>query len=1138
LKNNRNNSNWNRRIEMSFELITGGYKSGKTSYIYEKIGMHSKDIEQECILIVPDQMTFQKEKELITYLDVNGILNIQVLSFNRLAYIVLEETGGLKTESINDYGKMMLLRKIIYENRDKFMLFKDYHSQQGVLKEMNSLINEFKNSNVSVEFLSSVRATLQEDESFKGKLMDIELIYRNLNEHMENTYLDDMDLIKLCAGNIHASSFIKNAVVLIDEFLDFNAGELELIKQLTLASKHIYITLNAESEDFVDSEDNYSIGQTNIQRIKDLADDSNHDFSIVEFADAPHPIPEVEHLQRNFFANNQALYIDIPYHINLSYSLNPHEEIAKVADMIVGEVRDNNYRWRDLAIIIGDGEIYKKTIEKVFSIYEIPYFFDMKRDMLSHPLVTSILSMLDMSLYNLQAKDVFRFLKCGYYSLTRDQIEDLENYVIKHGVYGYKWKRHFKYNDDKTEQLERVRQELEKTFRLLNGLSKKNSVVDKIKILTTILEHMEVYRKTKENTEELKAKAFYEKAYENAQVWNAVMSVFEQIVNISEDAVIDADELKNLLKTGFEEYRLSIIPPSEDSVTIGTVNKTTVKQIKNIYVVGMNEGMIPSYGTDKGILYNDERSFLNGLGAQIHLDEYIAERERYYFKQWLNAYSDKAYFSYSLSDIEGKSLRPSVHVSRLRQLFPKLRIEGSVMDKRFIGQVVKPSIIYLSDVIRLRMAGGQLSDTERQFYLWLRENEPDHFRLIEEGMSYSNKADIEDKKLIGLLYDHPLKLSAYALESYNSCCFKYFVERGLGPVPRQEYNIDYRDIGSIYHKTMEKITERIINDDGLLSEDDNTIKIAIAKIAQDSVDEIESQNDILNDSNRNQYIKGKIQKTAEISASYLVKQLQKSEFKPILKEAGFGFENTTLRPIQIEFEDNKWAVINGRIDRIDLYSSDNASYVTVLDYKSSGRKIDLNEVLNGIGLQLFIYLDAVLVHNQDVISENLSFGGMFYFKISDPLIDGDKIEDDAIEDEIFRRFSLQGYVVDNLDIIKKMDTDLMAGESSKIIESIKLKQDEGLSSGSKILSETHISSIIAAVEDIVRETARGVISGRIDINPYQYKDKKPCTYCDYIGICQFDQTLPGNRYRRIKQKSEKEIIESLEKGDDQINEMD
>lgn len=1123
---------------MSFELITGAHKSGKTSYIYEKIGMHSKDIEQECILIVPDQMTFQKEKELITYLDNKGILNIQVLSFNRLAYIVLEETGGLKTESINDYGKMMLLRKIIYENRDKFMLFKDFHSQQGVLKEMNSLINEFKSCNVSVGFLSSVKATLQEDDSFKGKLMDIELIYRSLNEYMENTYLDDTDLIKLCASKINVSSFLKNAVVLIDEFMDFNSGELDLIKQLTLASKHIYIALNSESEDFYDSVDEYSITQNNIQKIKDLAHDSNHNFSIVEFADLPHSVPDIEHLQRNFFANKQEFYSDIPYNINLSYALNPHEEIVKVADMIVGEVRDNDYRWRDLAIIVGDEDVYKKTIEKVFSIYEIPYFFDMKRDMLSHPLVTSILSMIDISLYNFQTKDVFRFLKSGYGSLARDQIEELENYVIRHGVYGYKWKRQFKYNDVKTEQMERLRRELEKYFRMLDGLNKKNSVVNKIKILTTILENMEVYQKTKENTEELKTKAMFEKAYENAQVWNAVMSVFEQIVNISEDAVIDAEELKNLLKTGFEEYRLSIIPPSEDSVTIGTVNKATINQIKNIYVVGMNEGMIPSYGTDKGILYNDERSVLNGLGAQIHLDEYKVERERYYFKQWLNAYSGKAFFSYSLSDIEGKSLRPSVHVSRLKQLFPKLRIDGSVMDKRLIGQVVKPSVNYLSDMIRSRMSGGNLSETEKQFYLWLRDNEPNHFRLIDEGMSFSNKAEIEDKKLIGLLYEHPLKLSAYAIESYNSCRFKYFVERGLGPVPRQEYKIDYRDIGSIYHKTMEKITESIINDDRLLSEDESTIKLAIAEIAQKSVDELESQNDILSDSYRNQYIKGKIQNTAEISASYLVKQLQKSKFKPILKEAGFGFDNATLKPIQIEFEENKWAVINGRIDRIDLYSTDDASYVTILDYKSSGRKIDLNEVLSGIGLQLFIYLDAVLVHNKDVISNNLSFGGMFYFKISDPLIDGDKIEDVAIEEEIFRRFSLQGYVIDNLDIIRMMDTDLMAGESSKIIESVKLKINEELSGNSKVLSESHICSIITSVEDIVRETARGVISGKIDINPYQYKDKKPCTYCDYIGICQFDQTMSGNRYRHIKQKSEKEIIESLDKGDDQINEMD
>ncbi|MBV1757532.1 MAG: PD-(D/E)XK nuclease family protein [Dethiosulfatibacter sp.] len=1123
---------------MSFELITGGHNSGKTSYVYDRIKIHSEDIEQECILIVPDQMTFQKEKELINYLDNNGILNIQVLSFNRLAYIVLEEAGGLKTESINDYGKMMLLRKIIYENRDRLILFKDQHSQQGVLKEMNSLINEFKNRNVSVEFLSSVNKTLKEDDSFRSKLMDIELIYKNLCEFMENTYLDDLDLIKLCASKIGESSLVKNAAIFIDEFLDFNAGELELIKQIAAVSKNIYVALYDYNDDLFDSEDEYSIVKNNLRKIIEVANDSQHSINRIELADTSRLGTDIDYLSCNFFANTNELYTDIPNHINLFYALNPHEEIVEIAEKIVVEVRDNDYRWRDLAIIIGDEEVYKKTIEKVFSIYEIPYFFDMKRDILSHPLVTSILAMLDISLYNQQAKDVFRFLKCGYIDLSRDQIEELENYVIKHGVYGYKWKREFKYNDSKTECLEKIRQSIGKTIVSLDGLKKKSNVVHKIKILTTILEDMNVYQKTKEITLDLKESEMYEKAFENAQVWNAVMSVFEQIVNISEDAVIDVEEFKNLLKTGFEEYRLSIIPPSEDSVIVGTLNKSTINQVKNIYLVGMNEGMIPSFIADKGILYNDERIMLNSLGAHIDLDLYSIEVERHRFNNLLNEYSEKISFSYSLSDIEGKSLRPSIHVSRLKQMFPRLRIEGGVIEKRQIGEAVKPSINHLSEMIRMRKSGGDLQGVEKQFYLWLRENKPDLFQLIDECMLYNNKAEIEDKSLIGLLYERPLKLSSYAIESYNSCRFKYFTERCLRPVPRQEYKIDYRDIGSIYHKTMEVVTECIINDQRFLLEDEGTIKLAIAKIAQESFDELETQNDILNDSFRNQYIKGKIQKTAEISASYLVKQLQKSKFRPVIIEAGFGSENATLEPIRIEFGEDEYAVINGRIDRIDLYSSEEANYVTVLDYKSSGKTIDLNEVLNGIGLQLFVYLDAVLVHNKDIIAENLSFGGLFYFKIIDPLIDGDKIEDVAIEDEMFKRFSLQGYVIDDLDIIKNMDTDLIAGESSKILDSIKLKQKEGLSSTSKTLSESHILSIIAAIEDIVRETAQGISSGSIDINPYQYKDRKPCTYCDYLAICQFDQSLPGNQYRRIKQKSEKEIIDSLEKGDDETHEMD
>ena len=1124
---------------MSFELITGGHNSGKTRYVFDKIKDYAKDIRRECILIVPDQMTFQKEKELINHLDNQGILNVQVLSFNRLAYVVLEETGGLKTESINDYGKMMLIRKIIHENRDKLVLFKNHSSQQGVLKEINNLINEFKTCNVSADFLSSVKNTLNEEDSFRGKLIDIELIYRGLNEYMDNTYLDDLDLIKLCSNKISDSLLARSATFFIDEFLDFNEGELELIKQIAIVSENIYIALNNSNDDFYDSQDVYSIARTNIKRIKDMADNIGKHINVVECGEVSCLAIDADHLSQHFFANAIEIFPGNPNHIDLFYALNPHDEIVEIADRIICEVRDNGCRWRDLAIIVGNEEVYKKTIEKVFSIYEIPYFFDMKRDMMSHPLVMSILSMMDISLYNQQSKDIFKFLKCGYTDLSRTEIEELENYAIKHGVYGYKWKREFKYNDNRTNGMEKLRQDFSGILRMLEDLKKKSSVVSKIKTLTTLLEDMDVYQKTKEITQDLKANNMYEKAYENAQVWNAVMSVFEQVANISQDADIDAEELKTLLKTGFEEFRLSIIPPSEDSVIIGTLGKVSVNRVKNIYVAGMNEGMIPSSNIERGILYDDERNALNALGAKIHLDEYHVELERNTFNKLLNQYTEKIFFSYSLSDIEGKSQRPSTYITRIKQLFPKIRVAGGVVEKNLLAQAVKPSINYLTDMIRLRLSEEKrISEADIQFYLWLRENEPDHYQLVSQGMLYDNKAEINDKSLISHLYDRPLSLSSQAIESYNSCRFKYFADRGLRPKLRQEYKIDYKDIGGIYHKTMEMVTDNVINNEGFLFENECVISQEIKEIARQAVNEIETQNDILNDNSRNQYIKDKIQKTAEISATYLIKQLQKSKFRPVLIEAGFGLENATLKPIQIEIGENEWAIVNGRIDRIDLYSSGDSNYVTVLDYKSSGRTVDLNEVLNGIGLQLFIYLDAVLEHNQNTLTENLAFGGMFYFQVSDPLIDGDKVDEHDIQEEIFKKFSLQGYVIDDLDIIKSMDTDLMAGESSKILDSIKLKQDEGLSSSSRTLGKSHLESIIAAIEDIVRDTAQGILSGRIDINPYQYKGKKPCTYCDYLAICQFDQALLSNQYRRINPKSEKDIIDSLKKGDGKTNEMD
>jgi ATP-dependent helicase/nuclease subunit B len=1115
---------------MHLEIVRGMHNSGKTKYIYDKIKELSRDMETSCILLVPEQTTYEKEKEIIGYLDTEGIINIRILSLKRLAFAVLEETGGIKTPFINDYGKIMILRNIMRKKKGDLSVFKKTSSHKGMYKEFNRLINEFKSCGISIDFIKAVSSSITDDENLKNKLSDIGIVYEELKKHLDEKFLDDEDTISYSSKKIYESNMVKNSHVFLDEFENFTVNEMKFLSELVKYSKDSVasVTLPLDNDFEDDIQEEFESGKKMIADLKSFSEDGVKVEEI--FMEVRKSLKDdIGFLSSSIFCYDNVIYEGEPENISFFYAVNPYEEIKTIADMIISDVRDKGYRWKDIALVTGDENQYAINVEKVFSEYEIPYFIDQKREIMSHPLVAMILSILDIGIKNYRQSDIARFLKCGYTDLEISKIEDLENYAIKYGISGYKWKMEFKYGSGNIEELEVSRKSVVNLLKDVEGLVRESTWEEKINILLHIITDLNIYEKIKNETYELRNREMFEEAYENSQIWNSMMEIFEQTVNISGESETGIREFRDIIKTGFEEFSLSIIPPEDDCVVLGIIGKTLVEK-KKVYFVGMNEGNVPSLHTSQGILYEDERDYLIEKGAGMFSNNDDISLEKFKIGKIINSVREGLVFSYSLGDVEGRTLRPSTYADRIKSLFPEMNISGGILEKGDMPEKIRPSLNYISEKIRENINGSEMDIKDKNLLHWIRGSSNDFSCLMDDALSYDNKAVIEDENLVGEVFDMPLKMSPYSIENYSTCPFKYFIENGLKPVAREEYKIDYKDIGSLYHKIIEEVTNKIIEDEEFIEKDTDQLKEEVKNISEAVFSVENDSNELINDSDRNKYIRSKIESTTEKAAISIVKQLKNSEFKPIYSEASFGMGKDEMNPVELKNEKGS-VYLRGRIDRIDVYKGDEGSYINIIDYKSSNKNIDLNDVINGLQIQLFLYMDAVIKYNSNIFENNGSFGGVFYFHIDNPMLDGDIIDAEDIDGEIFKKFSLKGYAIDDINIINKMDVNFIENRSSQVLESIKITKKEKFSATSKILKEEHIKKLLFIIEKKIIEVSDCISKGVIEIKPYKYRNRIPCDYCDLISICQFDNALEGNEYNRLKYLKKEEIMEILEEGD-------
>jgi ATP-dependent helicase/nuclease subunit B len=618
--------------------------------------------------------------------------------------------------------------------------------------------------------------------------------------------------------------------------------------------------------------------------------------------------------------------------------------------------------------------------------------------------------------------------------------------------------------------------------------------------------------------------------------------MLEEFVEIMGDTNISLQLFQQMIETGVETLCYALVPPALDQIFIGSMDVSRIYGTKCTFLVGINDGVLPAKPSDDSVLSEEDREWLVRSGIELS----PSGRERLLDEQFLiymalASASRELFLSYPIADEEGKGLLPSSIIKRVEEWFPlhhKKWLVGEpeqLTDEEQLDFLVNKhvSLSYLASQLRLWKNRYPISDVWWSTYNFLM-NEPDKdfTQRVLSSLFYQNKVRRLDKDISRELYGETLQGSVSRMEKFQSCAFSHFASHGLNLKERQFYKLEAPDIGQLFHSALKLISDRLQE---LHINWRDVTKKESAALSHEAVSRLAPrlQKEILLSSSRYQYIKEKLEKIIARVVTILSEHAKASGFAPVGLELDFG-KKGPLPPMQFHLKNGSTMELTGRIDRIDQAENNGRLLLRIVDYKSSSKGLDLSEVYYGIALQMLTYLDMSVTYSKEWLGVEAVPAGVLYFHIHDPFIQSNvPLGLDEIEKEIFKQFKMKGYLLDDRDAIQLMDRTLTEGRS-EIIQA-GFKKDGSLRSDSAVINEEQFRYLRKHIRKTFQTAGEEILDGKIAIDPYKIKDKKPCTFCSYRSFCQFDESLEENQYRVLTSEKDGVILEKM-KMEDQENE--
>ena len=1118
---------------MSLRLIYGKSGCGKSEYCFKEI---AKNVNKEKIyMIVPNQMALMAEKRLMEKADNLALVNTEVITFSRMAFRVRNELGGAKKTSLSKSGKAMLLYDILSKCKDNLNFLGKNAENVDII---GNSITEFKKHRINIENLKE-EANTTEDMYLKLKLNDMITMYEEFEKSIQNKFLDENDVLDILNTQILESNQFKDAIIYIDEFVGFTTQEYEIIAKLMQLAKEVNITIctdNLVQQEDADKDIFYANKNTGIKLInlaKEYGIEIKDDVKLTVLHRFKNE--ELKHLEENFYAVPYKTYKEETKNIKMFLANNQYTEIEHTAAEIVKLVRNENYRYKDISVITKNLNLYSSLIKVIFAGYNIPVFIDEKKELSENILVKFLIAVLEICNKNWSYEAVFNYLKTGFVNIDKEEIFKLENYCIRWGIKGNKWYKEDwnyigkdEYTEEELTRLNELRRMIVTPIRKLQEKARKdNSFINLTKILYEFLEEMKIEEVITSKIEKLEEKGFIEIANEYESSFKVLIELFDEIVLVFGEEKTTFDKYMSILKIGLKNTGLGKIPATQDQVIVGDVSRSRSHKVRAVFIIGINDGEFPSIYKDEGFFNDKDREYLKAQGFELANGslENLYEENFNIYKAFTIA-EEKLFLLYASSDNEGRTLRPSILITKLKKIYPKLKETSDIITQEKEIITTNNTFDNLIEKLNAYQEGEEIEAIWFDVLKYYENNLLWKGRLQKslEGIKYTNVPEKIKPEFIKKLYGETLHTTISRLERYRSCPFSFYLEYGLKLKEKKSLKLQPIDTGSFMHEVIDEFFEEVSTKSISIKDLD---KAEIEKIVKQIIEEKLNLkvNYIFKSIPKFMVLTNRLCRLVTLSIVYIVQGLQATDFEVVGNEIEFK-NGKEYKPIEITIEDGRKVEITGKIDRIDLAKDETGKYIRIIDYKSSAKDINLNEVLAGLQLQLITYLDAVC-EEKDVIP-----AGVLYFGLTEPKLDKVKnsknITDEEVEQKIREHFRMNGLVLAEMNVINMMDNNLKDGEKSTTIP-VKLKKDGSMDKTSKVVSRKEFEILQKYVKKTLGEISKEILDGNIDIKPYyNVKNKrKPCEYCVYGSICNFKKGFYGNDYNYIDNLEKDYILECM-----------
>jgi ATP-dependent helicase/nuclease subunit B len=1142
---------------MSIRFIYGRSGTGKSQLCINEIktNIDEKTSKNKLILLVPEQYTFTMENRILKSIGERAFLRAEVLSFKKMAHEVFDEYGGRVKEIVKESGRSMLIHRVLNENIESLEYFKKISAEQGFNEVISKMISEFKKYNIDTDELQQLNERIDDLELLR-KMKELAIIYEAFNLKMHENYIDGDDELTLLGKKILETDAYVDSEVWIDEFNSFTPQQLEILRLLAKRCKRVNITLcmdNSKSlnSQYEDVTDVFNIIKSTENKILKIMKDNNiaYDNPVYLNKLVPHRFknnPELEHIEKYFFTYPFNEYKEKCNSVELYKANNVYDETERVAKSIIELVRDKGYRYKDISVVCRNIDDYEKIISVIFKDYDIPYFLDKKIQLLSNPLAVLISSAFEILFKNWSYESVFKYLKSGLTGISNSYIDILENFVLEHGLKGYKWtvdeiinEKWFNNNEELTDEKILISEIMEEiripliTFH--NKIDGKHNVRDICMAIYEFLVDVKAFERINEWIRNFEEIGLEDKVKEYSQVEGVVIEILDQAVDVIGDEKLDSFEFFKILNSGFSNEKIGVIPVALDQVNIGDITRIKGRDVKILYIVGINDGILPTSKKEEGILSDRDREMLGEVG--INLSSTTRNKifeEQYLIYIALTISSEYLLLSYPMSDFEGKSLRPSIVIHRIKKILPKLVEQSTIYDledeKDKFSKVTAPIPTFNELIIAVRRDFDEknIEVYWPDVYSWFSENKEfkEKVQSIFKGLTYSNTGDKITRSKLKKLYQNDmgkLVFSVSRLEKYAECPFSYFVQYGLKAKNRKIYEFTPPDLGSFVHEMLDSVTNKIREEGILWSELNNEKCKDIVYSLIDKKLNVE-ENSILNSSKKFKYLAQRFKRVISKSISVIANQIGKGKFEVFKTEFNFG-NYSSGEAIILDLSSKEKVYLQGRIDRIDTLNLDGETYIRVIDYKTGSTKFDLNELYNGLQMQLLVYLDALIKNSKYILEKQVKPGAILYFKIDDPIIKGNKeMTTEQVQEEVLSTLKMRGLVLKDARVVRAMDKDI---DGYSLIIPAAFKNDGDFKSNSDVVTEEEFVLLREYVNKKMIELCEDMLSGEIKIQPIKNANRTYCEYCNFSSICQFDTTIKDNNYKVISKKSSSDIWNSI-----------